>query len=74
MAIIEVETPRGIRHRDTDTGKFASKAAFQSQVQLPAVQQFLPPKSGIGPIGEGDLKSPVSSLREIVESISLNKR
>ena len=70
MAIIEVETPRGIRHRDTDTGKFASKAAFQSQVQLPAMQQFLPPKSGIGPVGEGDLKSPVSSLREILESIS----
>ena len=68
MAIVQIETARGTRHRDTATGKFASKSAFESQIQLPAVQKLIPAKSGIGPASP--VASPISSLRDTLESIS----
>ena len=68
MAIVQIETARGPRHRDTATGKFASKSAFESQIQLPAVQKLIPAKSGIGPASP--VASPISSLRDTLESIS----
>jgi hypothetical protein len=68
MAIVQIETAKGTRHRDTATGKFASKSAFESQIQLPAVQKLIPAKSGIGPASP--VASPISSLRDTLESIS----
>ena len=85
MTIKEVETARGTRHRDTDTGKFVSKSAFQSQIQVPAVpiQKLVPsvqdgppltvkPKSGIGPSAPAAFLAPLTSMKDSIEHIALS--
>jgi len=69
MTIKEVDMGKaGKRYRDTDTGKLTSKSAFEAQIQVPAVSNLIPAKSGIGPASP--IASPISSLRDSLEHIA----